>query len=92
MVIPTNYETLNMLLIFENPKFSIMRTALLLIMLVHGIIHLLGFLKAFFSVSNYKNFNGHNLGSFGEAIWHYPDGKFTYGKFSLKDIKYNMAD
>jgi len=32
-------------------------------------------------ISNYKNFNGYNLCSYGEAIWHYPEGKFVYGKF-----------
>lgn len=40
-------------------------------------------------VSDYKNFNGTNLMSYGETIWHYPDGKFTYGKFHLKKIEYN---
>ena len=41
-------------------------------------------------VSGYKNFNGYNLPSYGEAIWHYPDGAFTYGKFNLAEIRYNI--
>ena len=40
-------------------------------------------------VSKYKNINGFNLMSYGEAVWHYTDGKFTYGKFTLKDLEYN---
>lgn len=40
-------------------------------------------------VEGYKNINGMNVMSGGKAIWHYPDGEFTYGKFSLKSIEYN---
>jgi hypothetical protein len=40
-------------------------------------------------VSDYTNMNGINVMKHGEAVWHYPDGKFTYGKFVLKDIEYN---
>jgi len=42
-------------------------------------------------VSNYKNINGINIMTYGEAIWHYPDGKFVYGKFNLKEIEYNVS-
>jgi hypothetical protein len=42
--------------------------------------------------SNYKNINGYQLPSYGEAIWHYPDGEFVYGKFEVVDITYNVAD
>jgi len=41
-------------------------------------------------VAGYKNINGINVMSGGEAIWHYPDGDFVYGKFNLKNIKYNL--
>jgi hypothetical protein len=41
-------------------------------------------------VNDYKNFNGYNLPGYGEAIWHYPEGKFTYGKFYLQDVRYNV--
>jgi hypothetical protein len=40
-------------------------------------------------VRDYKNFNGYLLPGYGEAIWHYPDGEFVYGKFYLKEISYN---
>jgi len=42
--------------------------------------------------SNYKNINGYQLPSYGEATWHYPDGEFVYGKFEVVDITYNVAD
>ena len=41
-------------------------------------------------VGDYKNFNGYNLPGYGEAVWHYPDGEFTYGKFYLQDVMYNV--
>ena len=40
---------------------------------------------------NYKIINGINVMTYGEAIWHYPDGKFVYGKFNLKEIEYNLS-
>ncbi len=40
-------------------------------------------------VRDYKNFNGYNVMSYGETIWHYPEGEFVYGKFDLKNIEYN---
>lgn len=43
-------------------------------------------------VYGYKNISGINVMSGGEAIWHYPDGDFVYGKFNLKSIEYNYAD
>jgi len=43
-------------------------------------------------VAGYKNINGINVMTGGEAIWHYPDGEFVYGKFNLKSIEYNYAD
>jgi hypothetical protein len=43
-------------------------------------------------VSNYKNINGINIMTYGETVWHYPDGKFVYGKFNLKDVEYNVLE
>ena len=40
-------------------------------------------------VSEYRNLNGIIIWTNGEAVWEYPDGKFTYGKFTLKEIEYN---
>jgi hypothetical protein len=31
-----------------------------------------------------------NIPTYGEAIWHYPEGKFAYGQFHLKSIDYNV--
>lgn len=43
-------------------------------------------------VYEYKNLNGINVMSRGDAVWHYPKDDFIYGKFTLKDIKYNIGD
>ncbi len=43
----------------------------------------------FTPVADYQNINGINIMSYGEAVWGYPDGNFTYGKFVLKDLEYN---
>jgi hypothetical protein len=43
-------------------------------------------------VKNYKNINGFNLNTYGEAIWHYPDGQFVYGQFKVKNVQYNVIE
>ncbi len=43
-------------------------------------------------VSDYQHINGFHLIAKGDAVWHYPEGKFTYGKFILKEIEYNVSD
>jgi len=43
-------------------------------------------------VSNNKNINGINTMTYGETIWHYPDGEFVYGKFNLKEVEYNVSE
>ncbi len=43
-------------------------------------------------VTSYREINGFNLMSEGDAVWEYPDGKFVYGKFRLKDIQYNVKE
>lgn len=40
-------------------------------------------------VGRYQNINGFHLPSYGETIWHYPEGPFCYGKFDLQSISYN---
>ena len=42
-------------------------------------------------VNDYRDFNGYRLPSYGETIWHYPDGLFTYGKFNIRSIEYNVT-
>jgi hypothetical protein len=43
-------------------------------------------------VHEYKNFNSYNLLYKGDAVWHYPEREFVYGKFILKEIEYNIGD
>lgn len=43
-------------------------------------------------VSGYKEFDGRKIPTFGETIWIYPEGDFTYGKFKLKNIQYNLKN
>ncbi len=43
-------------------------------------------------VKEYAQINGINIWKYGEAIWHYPEGEFVYGKFYLKSIEYNVTD
>ncbi len=43
-------------------------------------------------VKDYKAINGINIMHYGETIWHYPDGEFVYGKFTLKSVEYNITD
>lgn len=40
-------------------------------------------------IGNYSMFGNYRLPSYGEAIWHYPDGKFTYGIFNIDNVEYN---
>lgn len=32
-----------------------------------------------------------NLPTYGEAVWHYPEGEFAYGKFTLENVQYNVG-
>lgn len=41
-------------------------------------------------VSDYREFNGRKIPTVGRTIWHYPEGDFTYGVFTLKNIQYNL--
>ena len=43
-------------------------------------------------IKNYRNVNGYMLPTYGEAIWHYPEGQFIYGRFNVKSIQYNLSD
>jgi hypothetical protein len=42
-------------------------------------------------LGDYREIKGLRLCHYGEAIWHYPEGSFTYGSFILKDIEYNLS-
>lgn len=41
-------------------------------------------------ISDYKELDGRRIPTYGETIWNYPEGDFTYGTFRLKNIKYNV--
>lgn len=41
-------------------------------------------------VSDYKNFDGYQLISCGDMIWHHPDGEFKYGQIKIKQVVYNV--
>lgn len=41
-------------------------------------------------VGEYREFEGRRVITRGEAIWHLPEGTYTYGKFLLKKIEYNV--
>jgi hypothetical protein len=42
-------------------------------------------------VREYKEFNGRKVATYGEAIWHMPEGEFPYAKFNLSEIEYNCS-
>jgi hypothetical protein len=42
-------------------------------------------------VRSYWEIDGRKVISYGEAVYHYPEGDFTYGKFTMKNIRYNVA-
>lgn len=43
-------------------------------------------------LSGYKDFNGRKISTYGEAIWHTPEGEFAYARFDVKEIEYNLED
>ncbi len=43
-------------------------------------------------VHKYGKINGYNLPVVADAVYHFPDGDFVYGKFYLQDIQYNLKN
>lgn len=41
-------------------------------------------------ISNYKEINGMKLPTYGEAIWHFPEGDFCYARFNVKESDFNI--
>jgi len=41
-------------------------------------------------VSDYKDFNGIKISSYGEAHWSLPEGDYCYGKINIKEVQYNI--
>jgi len=57
------------------------------------LLQLLISLSIKFSVcSEYTNFDEITVLTRGDAAWHYPEGKYVYGKFSLKESENNVSD
>jgi hypothetical protein len=42
-------------------------------------------------LSDYREHQGRNVSSYGEASWSMPDGELTYGRFELVSIQYNVG-
>jgi hypothetical protein len=42
-------------------------------------------------VKDYKEIDGRRIPTYGDTIWNYPEGDFTYGSFRLKNITYNVT-
>ena len=40
----------------------------------------------------YREMGGLRLTSPGDAVYHYPEGKFAYGTFKLRNIEYNLIN
>ena len=40
-------------------------------------------------LQNYRLFSGHRLTGYGDAVWHYPEGEFIYGRFYTREVIYN---
>jgi len=40
-------------------------------------------------IKDYKGFDGRKIPTYGEAIWHTPEGSFSYANFHIKEIEYN---
>jgi hypothetical protein len=43
-------------------------------------------------LSNYREFEGRKIPTYGKTTWKYPEGDFTYGVFTLKSIRYNNSE
>jgi uncharacterized membrane protein YphA (DoxX/SURF4 family) len=43
-------------------------------------------------IRSWQEINGRTFISEGDAVWHYPDGAFVYGRFRLKRIEYNVQE
>ena len=42
-------------------------------------------------VRDYRDFGGLRIASHGEAVWHDPQGEFTYARFDLEELRVNLG-
>jgi len=40
-------------------------------------------------VMHYKEMDGRRVPAYGEAIWHTPEGSFSYARFNIQSVEYN---
>ena len=40
-------------------------------------------------VKDYKEINGLKLPTYGEAIWHFPEGDYCYARLNIREVEYN---
>jgi hypothetical protein len=43
-------------------------------------------------VKDYKDFEGRKVAAYGEAVWHTPNGEYSYARFNLQKIDYNCKE
>ena len=43
-------------------------------------------------VGAYREFQGYRLASYGEAIWHTPEGDQTYARFNIHEVEFNGTE
>lgn len=43
-------------------------------------------------VRNYRDVGGRRVVEYAETVWHTPEGEFSYGRFNLAEIGYNLKE
>jgi hypothetical protein len=43
-------------------------------------------------VQSYREFGGRRVVGCAETVWHTPQGEFSYGRFNLAEIEYNLKE
>ena len=41
-------------------------------------------------IGEYREIDGRKIPTYGEAIWHYPDHQYCYGRFRVREVRYNV--
>jgi len=41
-------------------------------------------------IRDYRETGGRMIPTYGEAVWHYPDHEYCYGRFKVKEVRYNV--
>jgi hypothetical protein len=42
-------------------------------------------------IKDYREMNGVKIATYGEAIWHFPEGDYCYARVNVKEIEYNKG-